>query len=67
MEQSAVKIFGEKISALKKQGLKDIKFSVDNISEMTTPEQFCEEANRFLDAMANDEGEPLNFNDSRRL
>lgn len=66
MKQSAVEVFGQKISALKEQGLKNIQFSVEN-TEGVTAEQFAEEANRVIDVMVSDAGEPLLFNDSKKL
>lgn len=66
MKQSAVELFKQKIAAMKEQGLQNLHFSVEK-TEGLTAEQLAEELNRCLDAVANDDGEPLVFNDSKKI
>ena len=54
--------FKEKVADLRDNGMIDIKF-YRGLTNQTTPDDFCLEANRLLDMLRNDEGTELVFDD----
>ena len=57
--------FKERLESLKEKGLVGLGFAYGEPAE--DPEDFYAEANRLLDAVEDDSGEPLVFNDSKLL
>ena len=57
--------FKHRIDVLKARGLENIHFYPGEVYN-ALPNDFCLEANRLLEAVEQDEGEPLKFNDSQR-